>query len=65
MAGIVVGYARTSTADQEAGFEAQKRDLAHAGCEKVFAEQVSSVAERTELKACLDFLREGDTLMVT
>ena len=65
MAGIVVGYARTSTADQEAGFEAQKRDLAAAGCEKVFAEQVSSVAERTELKACLDFLREGDTLMVT
>jgi DNA invertase Pin-like site-specific DNA recombinase len=65
MAGMVVGYARTSTVDQEAGFEAQKRDLTAAGCEKVFAEKVSSVAERAELKACLGFLREGDTLVVT
>lgn len=65
MAGKVVGYARTSTADQDAGLEAQVRDLKAAGCEKIFEEQVSSVAERPKLKACLDYLREDDTLVVT
>ncbi len=66
MAGMVVGYARTSTIDQHAGIEAQNRDLVAAGCEKVFSEQVSSVAaERVQLKTCLSFLREGDTLVVT
>lgn len=35
-----------STIDQTAGFEAQLRELAAAGCEKTFQEQVSSVAER-------------------
>ncbi len=65
MAGMIVGYARTSTIDQHAGIEAQNRDLVAAGCEKVFSEQVSSVAERVQLKACLSFLREGDALVVT
>jgi DNA invertase Pin-like site-specific DNA recombinase len=32
---------------------------------KVFAEQVSSVAERQQLEAALDFVREGDTFCVT
>jgi DNA invertase Pin-like site-specific DNA recombinase len=41
------------------------RDLKAAGVEKIFQEQVSSVAKRTELAECLRFLREGDTLMVT
>ncbi len=40
---MLVGYARTSTVDQKAGLEAQRRDLAAAGAEKLFAEQVSSV----------------------
>src|ERR1043166_4339331 len=60
-----VGYARTSTLDQTAGFEAQVRDLTAAGCEKVFKEQVSSVGTRQQLEAALDFIREGDTLVVT
>ena len=60
-----VGYARTSTTDQIAGLEAQARDLKQAGCKKIFAEQVSSVAERAQLTAALDFIREGDTLVVT
>ena len=60
-----IGYARTSTVDQVAGFEAQRRDLSAAGCKKVFAEQVSSVAERQQLMAALDYLRDGDTLIVT
>ncbi|WP_282096707.1 recombinase family protein [Epibacterium ulvae] len=60
-----VGYARTSTADQVAGFEAQKRDLIQAGCEEVFSEQVSSVAQRAELENVLKFVRRKDTLVVT
>jgi DNA invertase Pin-like site-specific DNA recombinase len=63
--GAVVGYARTSTAEQEAGLAAQERDLRAAGCGKVFAERVSSVGKRARLDAALDYLREGDVLMVT
>ena len=62
---MLVGYARTSTVEQEAGLEAQRRDLAAAGCEKVFSEKVSSVAARPQLEAALEFVREGDTLVVT
>ena len=60
-----VGYARASTIDQEAGFQAQLKALTAAGCEKVFSEQVSSVAQRPQLEAALDYLREGDALVVT
>jgi DNA invertase Pin-like site-specific DNA recombinase len=62
---MLVGYARTSTVEQVAGFEAQERDLKAAGCEKVFAEQVSSVAQRAELERAIDYLRDGDVLVVT
>ena len=62
---MLIGYARTSTADQKAGLVAQERDLKAAGAEKVFTEQVSSVAQRRGLKTCLDFMREGDVLAVT
>ena len=62
---MLIGYARTSTVEQEAGFEAQKRDLEAAGCKKVFSEQVSSVATRTQLDAALDYLRDDDVLVVT
>ena len=46
---MLVGYARTSTLDQEAGLEAQLRELKALGCEKVFQEQASSVGPRTAL----------------
>ncbi len=62
---MLVGYARTSTFDQKAGLASQERDLRAAGVEKIFREQVSSVGERAILRACLEFLREGDTLVVT
>lgn len=64
---MIVGYARTSTLDQIAGIEAQERELLAAGCEKVFREQVSSVdvKQRDQLASALEFLREGDTLVVT
>jgi DNA invertase Pin-like site-specific DNA recombinase len=60
-----IGYARTSTTEQHAGLEAQQRDLTNAGVEKLFSEQVSSVAKRDQLEAAIDFAREGDTLIVT
>ena len=60
-----VGYARTSTAEQVAGFEAQIRELEQAGCEQIFQEQVSSVAQRTELDNALTYVRDTDTLIVT
>jgi DNA invertase Pin-like site-specific DNA recombinase len=62
---MIVGYARTSTVEQQAGLEAQERDLRAAGADKVFSEQVSSVAVRAELERCLDYVREGDALVIT
>jgi DNA invertase Pin-like site-specific DNA recombinase len=62
---MLVGYGRTSTIDQEAGIEAQERDLLTAGCDKLFIEQVSSVGTRQQLDAALDYVRDGDTLIVT
>lgn len=64
---MIIGYARTSTFDQVAGLEVQREELLAAKCEKVFEEQVSSVdvAGRKKLAEALDFVREGDTLIVT
>lgn len=45
--------------------DAQLRDLGAAGVEKIFQEQVSAVGKRPQLKAALDFVREGDSLTVT
>ena len=59
-----VGYARTSTVEQQAGLDAQVAELQRLGCEKVFHEQVSSVAERAQLEAALDYIRDGDVLVV-
>ena len=62
---MVIGYARTSTIEQAAGFEAQLRELTDAKAEKIYQEQVSSVAEREQLNQALDFVRDGDTFVVT
>lgn len=62
---MLVGYARTSTVEQLAGLESQHRDLKAAGTKRLFSEQISSVAQRAELERALDFIREGDTLIVT
>jgi DNA invertase Pin-like site-specific DNA recombinase len=51
--------------EQIAGLEAQERDLCAAGVEKVFAEQISPVATRSQLEAVLDFIRSGDVFVVT
>lgn len=64
---MIIGYARTSTVDQDAGFEAQLRDLKKAGCseEDIFSEQLSSVAKRPKLLEAIKYVRKGDTLVVT
>jgi DNA invertase Pin-like site-specific DNA recombinase len=62
---MLVGYARTSSLAQIAGLEGQERELRGAGCDKIFAEQVSSVAQREQLELALDYVREGDTFTVT
>lgn len=63
---MLVGYCRTSTTEQRAGYDAQLRDLQSHGCEKLFGEQVSSInAHRLELERAIEFVREGDVLLVT
>ena len=62
---MLIGYARTSTTDQHAGFEAQLVELKAYGCERMYQEQVSAVASRQELERAIDMLRVGDKLAVT
>jgi DNA invertase Pin-like site-specific DNA recombinase len=62
---MLIGYARTSTVDQAAGFEAQLVELDAYGCERTYQEQVSAVASRHELEMAIDMLRDGDKLVVT
>ena len=57
-----VGCARVSSLGQDVAVQLAKLE----GCDKVFKEKRSGVdAGRPELKACLEYLREGDTLLVT
>ena len=62
---MLIGIARTSTLEQKAGLEAQLRELEAYGCEKIYQEQASSVAEREQLNAAISALRSGDKLVVT
>jgi DNA invertase Pin-like site-specific DNA recombinase len=62
---MIVGYARTSTLEQEAGLEAQERDLRAIGAERTFSEQTSSVGPRKTLDEAIAFCRKGDTFAVT
>ena len=59
------GYARVSTLDQDLSI--QRAALKAAGCEVIRAEKASGARRdgRTELQVLLDFLRAGDTLVVT
>ena len=57
-----VGYARVSSTGQDLGVQLEKLK----GCDKVFKEKRSGIdAGRPELKRGLEYLREGDTLLVT
>ena len=58
----IVGYARVSSIGQTLEVQSDKLAL----CERLFKENRSGVdTNRPELKRCLDYLREGDTLVVT
>ena len=61
----VCGYARVSTTDQD--LTVQKEALKAAGCEIIRSEKISGASRqgRQELETLMEFLREGDTLVVT
>jgi DNA invertase Pin-like site-specific DNA recombinase len=59
-----VGYARVSTHSQKE--DSQVDELKVAGCEKVFVDKASGkLAKRPELDRCLEYMRDGDTLVIT
>ncbi|NWO08610.1 MAG: recombinase family protein [Alteromonadaceae bacterium] len=62
---MLIGYARTSTLEQEASIEAQRESLKNLGCERLYEEQKSSLAMREALSGAMEFARQGDTLVVT
>ncbi|MCP5072658.1 MAG: recombinase family protein [Rhodobacteraceae bacterium] len=60
---MLVGYARVSTQNQDS--QLQLDALLEASCEKIFEEKASGAQrERPQLKAALEYMREGDTLVV-
>ena len=61
----IYGYARVSTTDQD--LTIQQEALEKAGCEIIRSEKVSgtSTQGRDELNTLLEFLRDGDELVVT
>lgn len=60
---MLIGYARVSTRDQKP--QLQTDALQQAGCERIFEETASGAKrDRPELKAALDYMRAGDSLVV-
>lgn len=58
-----IGYARASTTDQSPALQLDA--LAAAGCVQVFEDRVSGArTDRTGLRSALDYVREGDVLIV-
>jgi|TARA_R110001606_G_scaffold366348_1_gene521441 DNA invertase Pin-like site-specific DNA recombinase len=59
-----VGYARVSTTGQS--LDVQMSKLEAAGCDKIYQEKRSGkTASRPEFKKCLEYIRSGDTLIIT
>jgi len=58
----LVGYARVSSVGQSLDIQLDKLQQ----CDMIFQEKVSSLSsKRTQLQACLEYIREGDVLIVT
>lgn len=58
----LIGYARVSSVGQTLAVQLDKLQ----GCDKVFKEKVSGASgKRLRLEACLEYVREGDMLVVT
>jgi DNA invertase Pin-like site-specific DNA recombinase len=62
---MLIGYCRVSTVGQDAGFEAQERDLKAVGVDRLFSERTSATGPRKALSEALDFVRSGDAVVVT
>lgn len=62
---VKIGYARVSTFDQH--LDTQVASLQSAGCSVIRSEKISgkSMSGRKELELILEFIRPGDTLVVT
>lgn len=62
---MLVGYARVSSSSQS--LDVQVEALEAAGCDKLFQEKRSgtNAADRDALADALDFVRDGDTLVIT
>lgn len=60
-----IGYARVSSTSQD--LTNQKSKLLQNGCEKVFSEKISgkNASNREALQQVLEFIREGDSLVIT
>jgi DNA invertase Pin-like site-specific DNA recombinase len=60
---MLVGYVRVSTIEQNASLQIDA--LKQAGCERLFQDKVSGAkTERPGLQEALDFLRNGDSLVI-
>src|SRR5439155_5551911 len=60
---MLIGYARVSTQDQTLNL--QKDALEKLGCNKIFTDTASGAkAERNGLEEALEYVREGDSLVV-
>lgn len=61
----IIGYARVSSTGQSVDVQAEQ--LRAAGCTKIFEEKVSGTSQhgRVQLAGALDYVREGDTFLVT
>jgi DNA invertase Pin-like site-specific DNA recombinase len=63
VSGKYIGYARVSTDDQNLDSQI---DALNKKCVKIFTDKISGAkADRVGLNQCLEFLREGDTLVIT
>ena len=60
----LIGYARVSTAEGRQVLDRQLDALNDVACERVFEDRASGAADRPNLTACLDYLRQGDVLVV-
>jgi DNA invertase Pin-like site-specific DNA recombinase len=64
MTGQRIGYARVSTSEQDTSIQIEQ--LQTAGCDRIFHEKASGSSQnRTQLNEMLNFIRKGDTLVIT